>query len=161
MKPKVYLETTIVSFLTARPSRDVVNAGMIEQTKRWWSREREGFELFVSDIVVTEASAGDPEAVKRRLNVLREITTLETNSEIKTLTTVLLRNMALPANAADDAAHIAIAAVKEMHFLLTWNCRHIANASMRPKVEGLCAAEGYRCPIICTPLELRRIIHEN
>ena len=155
MKPKVYLETSVVSFLTARPSRDAVAVGMTALTKKWWTTEREAFDLFVSDIVIREASAGDPDAVKRRLAVLQGMTTFEADSEAKALAVVLLRNMALPAKAADDAAHIAIAAVQGMNYLLTWNCRHIANAVMRLKMEGLCSAEGYRCPIICTPHELR------
>lgn len=156
MKPKVYLETTIVSYLTARPSRDAVMQGMIEQTKKWWAHEREGFELIVSDVVVTEASAGDAAAAVRRLAALRGLTTIEADAEAKALAIVLLNNMALPPNAVDDAAHIAIAAVNQMDYLLTWNCRHIANAAMRPKLEHLCLAEGYRCPVICTPHELRR-----
>ena len=161
MKPKVYLETTVVSYLTARSSRDVVTAGMIAQTKRWWTEESDGFELLVSQIVVREASAGDSEAVRRRREVLAKLNTLEPDEEARLLAGVLLRNMALPANAADDAAHIAIAAVNEVDYLLTWNCRHIANASMRPKVEALCLAEGYRCPVICTPHELRKPAHED
>jgi hypothetical protein len=155
MKPKVYLETTVVSYLSARPSRDVVTSAMIAQTQKWWTDERGAFDLFVSDIVIREASAGDLEAVKRRLTSLHGLTVFEADREVQSLAGVLLRNMALPAKAADDAAHIAIAAVRGMNYLLTWNCRHIANAVMRPKLEGLCLAEGYRCPIICTPPELR------
>jgi hypothetical protein len=161
VKPKVYLETTIVSYLTARPSRDPVLNGMLEQTKKWWSEERSGFELIVSDVVVREASAGDSGAAQRRLGTLRGLTVVAADAEAKALAAVLLNNMALPANAVDDAAHIAIAAVNQLDYLLTWNCRHIANASMRPKLEGLCLAEGYRCPIICTPHELRKPEHEN
>ena len=156
MKPKVYLETTIVSYLTPRPARDVVMAAMLEQTKKWWTSERNRFDLFVSNIVIPEASAGDPVAVRRRLEILREIAAVENDPEAQALTDVFLHNMALPAKAADDALHIAIAAVNQMDYLLTWNCRHIANAATRPKLEGLCLAEGYRCPIICTPPELRK-----
>ncbi len=161
MKPKVYLETTVVSYLTARPSREAIMNGMIEQTKRWWADERPGFDLFVSDVVVTEAAAGDANAAARRLTVLKDLETIEADAEAKALAAVLLENMALPPKAVDDAAHIAIAAVNEMDYLLTWNCRHIANAAMRPKLEHLCLSKGYRCPIICTPHELRRPEHEN
>jgi hypothetical protein len=161
MKPKVYLETTIVSYLTARPSRDPVLNGMLEQTKKWWAEERDAFELVVSDIVLREASAGDTGAARRRLTALHGLTTVEADAEAKVLTAVLLNNIALPPNAADDAAHIAIAAVNQMEYLLTWNCRHIANATLRPKLEHLCLAEGYSCPIICTPHELRRPEHED
>ena len=156
MKPKVYIETTIVSCLIARPTREVVMAAMLSQTKDWWTAEREGFDLFISDVVLREAAAGDATAARRRLDVLREIAVVENDAESQMLADVLLRNAALPPIAADDALHIAIAAVNQMDYLLTWNCRHIANAVMRPKIEGLCMAEGLRCPIICTPSELRR-----
>ncbi len=161
MKPKVYLETTIVSYLTARPSRDVILTGMIEQTKKWWDLERERFELFVSDIVIREATGGDMAAARRRSDVLQPLTAVENDAESQALADVFLQNMALPAKASDDALHIAIAAVNQMDYLLTWNCRHIANAAMRPKLEGLCLAEGYRCPIICTPPELRKPDYED
>ena len=154
MKPKVYLETTIVSYLTARPSRDAVTNGMIEQTKNWWAQEREGFELIVSDIVVTEASAGDVSAVTRRLAALKGLPVVEADAEAKSLATVLLNNMALPPNAVDDAAHIAVAAVNQMEYMLTWNCRHIANATMRGKIESICRDAGFEPPVICTPEEL-------
>ena len=161
MKPKVYLETTIVSYLTARASHDVVMAAMLAQTKNWWKSERNRFDLFISDIVIREASGGDSAAVRKRLEILREIAAVETDAETQALADVFLHNMALPAKAADDALHIAIAAVNQMDYLLTWNCRHIANAATRPKLEGLCLAEGYRCPIICTPPELRKPDYED
>jgi hypothetical protein len=161
MKPKVYLETTIVSYLTARPSRDVVMAAMLAQTKKWWDVERDRFDLFVSDIVIREARAGDVAAAHRRSEVLKHLAAIENDTESQALADVFLQNMALPAKASDDALHIAIAAVNQMDYLLTWNCRHIANAAMRPKLEGLCQAEGYRCPIICTPPELRKPGYED
>ena len=161
MKPKVYLETTIVSYLTTRSTRSVVMAAMLEQTRKWWASERDRFDLFVSDIVIREASAGDAVAVRRRIMILNEIAAVESDAEAQALADVFLHNMALPAKAADDALHIAIAAVNQMEYLLTWNCRHIANAATRPKLEGLCLAEGYRCPIICTPPELRKPDYED
>ncbi|MEO5804374.1 MAG: type II toxin-antitoxin system VapC family toxin, partial [Verrucomicrobiota bacterium] len=132
MKPKVYLETTIVSYLTARPARDVIMTATLEQTKKWWASERNRFDLFISDIVIREASSGDATAVRKRIEILRAIVALETDSEVQSLARVFLQNMALPAKAADDALHIAIAAVNQMDYLLTWNCRHIANAVTRP-----------------------------
>ncbi len=161
MKPKVYLETTVVSLLTARPARDVIMMSMIAQTKKWWVTERERFELIVSDIVIREAAAGDVAAARRRNEVLQQLVAVENDAESQALADVFLQNMALPAKASDDALHIAIAAVNQMDYLLTWNCRHIANAAMRPKLEGLCLAEGYRCPIICTPPELRKPGYED
>ena len=157
MKPKVYLETSFLSFLTARPTRDVVMAAMIKQSKDWWEDERVGFDLFASNIVVSEASLGDLAAARRRLDALKHIEIIETDAPADALAKVFLERMALPPNAADDALHIAIAAVHSLDYLLTWNCKHIANAVMRPKLEALCLSGGFHCPIICTPPELRNV----
>ena len=154
MKPAVYIETTIISYLTARATRDPITAGWIDLTKKWWSEERPRFEIYVSDVVLREASQGDAEAVRRRIRVLQGLAPIRSESKAQVLADAFLRNLAMPANAADDALHVAVAAVNELNYLLTWNCRHIANAEIRPKLEGLCLAAGYRCPIICTPPEL-------
>lgn len=136
MKPKVYLETTIVSYLTARPSRDVVMAAMSAQTQKWWDLERDRFELFVSDIVIREASSGDAGAARRRSEVLQRLAAVENDAESQALADVFLHNMALPTKAADDALHIAIAAINQMDYLLTWNCRHIATLRCDPNWKG-------------------------
>lgn len=157
MKPKVYIETSFLSFLTARPTRDVVMSAMIKQSKEWWENERGNFDVFVSDLVGLEALAGDPVAAKRRQEVFKTIPALIADSQARSLADFFLVNMALPTNAGDDALHIAIATVNQLDYLLTWNCRHIANAVMRPKLANLCLAKGQHCPVICTPPELRNI----
>ena len=157
MKPKVYIETSFLSFLTARPTRDVVMSAMIKQSKEWWENERDNFDVFVSDLVGLEALAGDPDAARRRENVFKTIPALVADSPARSLADFFLSNMALPTNAGNDALHIAIATVNELNYLLTWNCRHIANAVMRPKLENLCLVKDHRCPVICTPPELRTI----
>ena len=154
MAERVYIETTIVSYLTARPNRDVVIAGHQQVTHDWWETRREKYELCVSQLVVGEAAAGDSQAAQDRLAVLRPMTILETTAAALELAKVLIQRGALPAKAADDALHIAVAAVHAVSYLLTWNCRHLANATMRPMIESVCAAKGYRAPIICTPEEL-------
>jgi PIN domain-containing protein len=140
--------------LTARPSRDVVFAGHQQITLEWWDTRRTNFELCVSQLVVDEASAGDPEAARERLEVLKDMTLLETTLEALALAKELIRAGALPTKAADDALHIAVAATNGVPFLLTWNCRHLANATMRPAIDAVCAAKGLKAPIICTPEEL-------
>lgn len=157
MKSTVCLETSFWSFLTARPTHDVVVSAMIQESKDWWAKERANFELFVSNIVIREAMAGDSLAARRRLKALKPIEALTADAEAQGLAEAFLRGMALPPNAADDALHIAVAAVRQLDYLLTWNCRHIANAVMRPKLESSCLSQGFRCPIICTPSELRTI----
>jgi hypothetical protein len=154
MAERVYIETTVVSYLTARPNRDVVIAGHQQVTHEWWDRRRESYELCVSQLVVGEAAAGDSQAVQERLAVLRSMTVLETTPAALELAKELIKGGALPAKAADDALHIAVATTHAIPYLLTWNCRHLANATMRPIIESICTAKGYKAPIICTPEEL-------
>jgi hypothetical protein len=154
MKPKVYLETTIPSYLTARPSRDLVTAAHQQITREWWDTRRHDFDLFVSQMVIDEASAGDPEAATRRLDVLTSLPLLDPQAEGTALAQMLIDHIPLPARAAADALHIAIAVVNGMDYLLTWNCTHIANAALRGRIEAACRSRGFRVPIICTPEEL-------
>ncbi len=156
MKPKVYLETTIPSYLTAWPSRDLIRAGQQRSTKNWWESRRDDFELYVSEIVLLEAAAGDPTAAADRLKALEGISILEYSPEAKELASELVRNVPLPPRAALDAIHISIAVVSEIDFLLTWNCNHIANATLRPRIEAICRSMGFLPSIICTPIELMK-----
>ena len=154
MAERVYIETTVVSYLTARPNRDVVIAGHQQVTHEWWDTRRMSYELCVSQLVLDEAGAGDAQAAQERLLALQSVLVLETTAEALDLAKELLRAGALPAMAADDALHVAVAATKAVPFLLTWNCRHLANAAMRPMIESVCQAKGFKAPIICTPEEL-------
>ena len=154
MPVRVYIETTVVSYLTARPSRDVVIAGHQQVTHDWWNSRRPNYELCVSELVLDEAGAGDAQAAQERPLLLKPILVIETTTAAFELAEELLQAGALPAQAADDALHIAVAATKGIPFLLTWNCRHLANAMMRPIIETVCKAKGFKAPIICTPEEL-------
>jgi predicted nucleic acid-binding protein len=149
----VYIETSIISYLTARTSRNVVLAGQQELTRLWW-RGRGEYSLVTSEPVVKEASAGDPTASARRLRALHEIPVLESTDEAIQLAKNLIHYRALPAKATEDATHISIAAVYGIDYLLTWNCKHIANATMRGTIEEICRFSGFRPPTICTPAEL-------
>ncbi|MFO0960698.1 MAG: type II toxin-antitoxin system VapC family toxin [Isosphaeraceae bacterium] len=153
MKPTVYVETTIPSYLTAWPSRDVVRAGEQQVTRDWWGRRSE-YELRVSSLVLLECKAGDPTAAAQRLAALDGVPILALVPEADVLAATLLREVPLPARAAADALHIALAAVNGISYLVTWNCTHIANASLRPRIEALCRQAGYEPPVICTPREL-------
>jgi hypothetical protein len=154
MQPTVYIETTIVSYLTARPSRDLVTAAHQQITQEWWARRRADFELFVSQFVLQEASMGDVEMAQKRLEELQTIALLDVNQNAEDLARDLIANGALPVKAAVDALHIAVATVHGMDYLLTWNCKHIANAEMQIKVAAVCRARGFEPPVICTPEEL-------
>ena len=154
MVERLYIETTVVSYLTARPSRDLVIAGHQQLTHEWWNTCRTNYELCVSRLVLDEAGAGDAQAAQERLVVLQPMLVLETSTDALQLAKELLQAGALPAKAADDALHIAIAATKAVPYLLTWNCRHLANVVMRPVIEMVCNAKGFKPPIICTPEDL-------
>ena len=154
MKPKLYVETTVPSYLTAWPSRDLIRAGHQQITREWWENRRAAFDLYISQFVLDEAGAGDAQAARERLVVLQDIPLLDLTEEVVELAEELKAALALPEQAATDAAHIAIAAVHGLHFLLTWNCRHIANAEMFATIERVCHERGYICPVICTPEEL-------
>ena len=154
MKPRVYLETTIPSYLTAWRSPELVMAANQEATRGWWEVSRPRYELFISSIVVVEAAGGDPDAARRRVAAIEGLPELDISDEVEVLAARLLEGAALPSGAKTDALHIAVATVHGMDYLLTWNCRHIANAATRPKIEAICRAAGYEPPVICTPLEL-------
>jgi hypothetical protein len=153
LKPKVYLETTVISYLTAAPSRDIVQAAHQQITREWWER-RKDFDLFVSQAVITEAGRGDSDAAARRLAALDEVAVLEVTEDASRLAEAFIEQHALPAKAAVDALHIVVAVVMGMDYVLTWNCTHIANAVIRPKIEDACRQLGYDPPVICTPEEL-------
>ena len=160
MRPKVYLETTIISYLTARPSRDLVTAAYQQITQDWWLDTRPHFDLFVSQLVHQEAGGGDVEAAEKRLKTLHGIPLLPTSEEALALAQSIMREELVPQRVAEDAAHIAIATTNGVDYLMTWNLKHIANAVTRSKIEALCRAEGYEPPVICTPEELKEVRDE-
>lgn len=154
MKAKVYIETSVISYLIARPCNDIRAMANQNVTIEWWETQRLNFDLLISEFVVAEASLGHPDAVKRRLEVIADLMELEATEEVRVLGQELIRRNALPAKAEIDAYHVAIATVHGIEYLLTWNCTHIANAHTRPKIEATCRELGYEPPIICTPQEL-------
>ena len=157
MNAKVYIETTVISYLTAHPNRDVVIAGHQKITRDWWQTCHDKFDLVASQLVVREASAGDLQAAKDRLERLTTLTLLEVTEEAVALAQELLSTGAVPEKAAEDALHLAIAVTNGVEYLLTWNCKHLANATMRTKIEDVCRSAGYEPVIICTPEELLEV----
>jgi predicted nucleic acid-binding protein len=151
--PKLYIETSVVSYLTAQGSRDLVLAAHQEVTRAWWA-SRASFDVYVSQFVLDEASAGDSAAAGRRLEALRGMPLLDVSSEVIGLAGRLLTERGMPAKARLDALHVATAAVHGMDYLLSWNCKHIANAMLRSRIESICRTAGFEPPVICTPLEL-------
>lgn len=155
MKPRVYVETTIISYLVGwLNQRDLYVAANQEFTRDWWTNKRQKFELFASAVVIKEARDGSTDLAASRLAFLREVRLLEVTPEADYLKAELLRTMALPRKAELDALHIAIATVHGLDYLVSWNCKHIANAVTLPKVYAICRSAGYEPPFVCTLLEL-------
>ncbi|MHB1360237.1 MAG: type II toxin-antitoxin system VapC family toxin [Rhodocyclaceae bacterium] len=153
MKPLVYLETSVVSYLAARPSRDLIVAAHQQITAQWWD-QRENWTLYASRLVVAEAAGGDADAAARRIQLLQGIAHLALTPEAEALVEQLMKVAALPATALEDAFHIGLAIAHGMDFLVTWNCTHIANASKRNLIAKVANSAGYVMPVICTPEEL-------
>ena len=154
MNPTVYLETSVVSYLAALPSRDLLTAAHQQITHLWWRTRRSSFGLYVSQLVIDECAGGDMEAAERRSGLLANLPLLDIGPEVTELARDLATSIPLPPRAAADALHIAVAARHGIDYLLTWNCAHIANAEFRPRIDQACIARGYAPTIMCTPEEL-------
>ncbi|MDG2991354.1 type II toxin-antitoxin system VapC family toxin [Candidatus Synechococcus calcipolaris G9] len=154
MSETVYIETSILGYLTARPSRDIVVAANIEVTREWWETRRIAFQLYSSQAVVKETSQGDTEIASQRLEIIRNLALLDLNQSVLDLAEQFLERSSLPSKADVDAVHIAAATVHGMDYLLTWNCKHIANAQIQRKLAEISLDLGYELPILCTPYEL-------
>jgi predicted nucleic acid-binding protein len=157
MTPRVYLETSVISYLTSRPSRDLVVAGHQLTTRKWWEQRRGEFALFVSGLVRREIARGDPVEARKRLDVISGIEIVTVLPEALSLAEALTVRGPLPRDGTEDALHIALAAVHGIDYLLTWNCKHIANAEMRTRIEQACWDAGYSPPILCTPEALTEV----
>lgn len=150
----LYLENSVLSYLAAHPARDLVTAARQQVTRDWWTNRRFHFTLYASQVVLDEASRGDPAASARRLALVTGVPLLDVTDAATALARRLEALAAFPAKASIDALHVAVATVHGMDYLLTWNLRHIANAEQRPLIERTCRTAGYRAPVICTPDEL-------
>ncbi len=154
MKSSVYLETTIPSYLTAREGGDLIFRANRQLTIEWWQTQRDKYELFVSQFVLDEASAGDQKAAARRLDAIRDLPLLSADKDCRALASVLVAKVPIPPKAAADALHLAVAAINGIDYLLTWNCTHLANAALRSRIELVCERANVEAPVICTPQEL-------
>jgi hypothetical protein len=150
----VYLETTFFNYLVSNPSRDLVVAAHQQTTHDWWGSKRASFECFASPVVIQEAKAGDLTESRKRLEILGELPLLDATNEAERLAAAILSSGILPPKAALDAAHVSLATVHRIDFLLTWNCRHLANAHIMRQLSRFCVGQGYELPVICTPEEL-------
>lgn len=155
--PSVYIETTIPSYLTAWTLRDIIRATHQRLAQDWWDARLSSFRVYSSTFVHDEASLGDPVAAKARLQCLEGIKLLPLVEEVVPLAARICSEAKIPDHAKMDAAHLAIASIYSIDFLLTWNCTHLNNAQLLPIVEKAISAAGYTCPVVCTPEELMGI----
>ncbi len=154
MKPLLYLETSVISYLTSQVSKDPILAGRQLVTREWWKAKRKDFDLFISEVVIFEINQGDPKRIKARLDAVKKLQILQINQAANDLVQRIIKDADYPSTAYDDALHISIAIVNQMDFILTWNFRHIANPTFWKSIQKTCNASGYDFPIICTPSEL-------
>lgn len=154
MKQRLYIETTVVSYLTGRATRDLVIAAHQEETRALWPRLLGEFETYISALVYDEASRGDPEAAQKRLDSVKSFPVLDVDDEAKVLASQLVSGNAIPKDNPEDALHIAVAAVNGVDVLVTWNFTHINNPFKRMMIRQVVENAGYRCPEICSPDEL-------
>lgn len=153
MKRKVYIETSVISYLTARPSKTIIGAAHQQVTLAWWET-RSLYDLVVSESVLRECGAGDPDASQKRLAALSDVPLILITEQMLHIASALVEKGIVPAKAAEDALHIAIATVNSVDYLLTWNCRHIANPEIQRGIAAYLDEIGLSLPFICTPEEL-------
>ena len=154
MPASVYIESSIISYLTSRPSRDVVKAGRQAITSDWWLYSKSQYEVYISALVEDEISGGDPIAAASRLQAVADIPSVLISSESQLLANALVASKAIPDNSVRDELHIAIAATQGIDYLLTWNFKHINNAKTKGQIARVIESDGWVCPILCSPEEL-------
>jgi hypothetical protein len=156
MKPSVYIETSIVSYLVSRPSKDVLVEANQILTRDWWDNRRDDFDAFISQLVLDEISVGEPTLAELRQVAVDGIRLVGVTQEVDVLADAILKKGILSAKAAIDVFHIAVSAIHKIDFLLTLNCKHIANPFIERRISRICEEYGYELPVICTPQELLR-----
>ena len=157
MSASVYVETTIISYLASKPSRDLIVAAHQQITLEWWSHIRPQVSCFISPFIIQEISAGDQDAVRRRQEYIKDIPILQVNNEIQQLARLYYEELTIPNKARLDAAHLAIAVWYEMDYLLSWNCKHIVSGRTRKVLEKVNSRLQIRTPVLCTPEELMEV----
>jgi predicted nucleic acid-binding protein len=157
VKPTVYIETSVISYWTARPSRDLLVAAHQQVTHEWWEHALPQCDPFISPVVLEEIAHGDPDAAQRRQQSIAGFPVLEVVPEVHALAAAYFAAIPLPDKAQADAYHLALAAWHGLDYLVSWNCTHIVSGRVRMIIEEVNAEFGIRTPIICTPEELMEI----
>ena len=156
MSETIYIETSILGYLTARSTNNLILAANMKVTQDWWDSRRSSFVLYTSEVVWDEAAQGDPEIADQRLSLLQPLMLLDITESAKALGKYFLQQSNLPSKASNDALHMAVATVYGLDYLLTWNCKHMANAQIQRKLSQISSDFGYYLPTICTPYQLMK-----
>ena len=150
----VYIETSIVSYLRENPAAAAETVQRQGITRRWWEDYRVRYDLVTAQYVIEEAAAGQGDLATERLQHLAGLPLLPLGDDVDELAAEIVSRAILPADAIVDALHIACAAVNRVDFLLTWNCKHIANPLILPRVFRTLDDFGIPFPVICTPQDM-------
>lgn len=154
MKKTIYIETSVISYMTGRGSRDLLIAARQEETRELWPRLLSEFDSYVSSLVFSESESGDTEAAQRRLEAIKPFPVLQVSSEAEKLAMCLVDAGAVPVKCSEDAMHISLAALNGIDIIVTWNCTHINNPFKRLQIRRVVEEQGYECPEICSPADL-------
>lgn len=154
MSATVYVESSVISYLASRPSKDLVTAARQAITAEWWEERRSRYEIYISALVEEEISRGDAVAAERRLAYVDGVPGLEVTEQARVLAEALLDQAAVPRGSEEDALHIGIAAASGMDYLLTWNFKHLNNAETKAAIVNVIQAKGLMSPVMCSPEEL-------
>lgn len=156
-KQKVYIETSVISYLTAKPSRDLIIAGHQKITSDWWHKAKHKFDCYISQIVIEEISMGDKNAALKRMKAIKNLSELTYNQEVKDLASKYLKLLNIPDKSRLDAFHLSFSVIYKIDYLLSWNCRHIANAVVNFKLREFNDKNSLFVPFLCTPQELLEV----
>ena len=153
MKEKIYLETSVISYYSARPSRDVIVLAHQAITRSWWPIALKQYDIYISEVVIEEMSMGDPEAASKRIESVNEFAELKLSEDVERMADVYMREFEIPKKAFRDTLHLAFSSVHNIDYLVTWNCAHLANVHVIKKVRRINTEFDMPIPIICTPEE--------
>jgi hypothetical protein len=154
MKEKVYIETSIISYLVSKTNRDIIITAKQELTKEWWFEHKSNYDLFISDLVIEEISKGDSVYADERLKIVENIPILKVTEKALLIANSIVSKKILPSKATDDILHISLAIANNIEYLLTWNCKHIANAHIIKTIEAIAKFHKCNFPVLCTPIEI-------
>ena len=155
-KLSVYLETSVISYLTSKPSQNIVTLANQQVTRQWWEKERNLYDLFISGSVLDEISQGDAKASSSRLEKVKEIKVLSIDNQVQELSNLFIESRLIPPKSYEDALHLSYTIVQKIDILLTWNCKHLANLEILRMLQNICNPLNLTLPDICTPYMLTK-----